>query len=236
MKKIDKLYKYRTVNDYSLKAIKDHYIWLASPDKFNDPFDCHLSDDYIVYDEYSKEDDETGLLENYNKKYYENVIYPAFLKNGIGCFCEASDVILLWSHYAANHTGFCLEYDLSICNEDLKSIFHKVNYTMEYPKLNFHEFLTPGMENTYNYLKKTLYTKFKAWEYEKEWRLILPGFNNKAFNYPENFLSSIYLGCAIKEDDRQSILSVFSDKEYKPKIYQYKMSKYSFSLEFVPIY
>ena len=40
-----KLYRYRTSNSYNLKALKGNYIWLNSPDKFNDIYDCMLNID-----------------------------------------------------------------------------------------------------------------------------------------------------------------------------------------------
>ena len=38
-----KLYRYRTVNGYNLKALKENCLWLSSPDKFNDIYDCRLN-------------------------------------------------------------------------------------------------------------------------------------------------------------------------------------------------
>ena len=29
----------------------------------------------------------------------------------VSCFSEVNDSIVIWSHYANNHKGFCLEYD-----------------------------------------------------------------------------------------------------------------------------
>ena len=45
-----KIYKYRCVNDRSLQNLQEDTIWLASPDKYNDPFDClfSISDEDIL--------------------------------------------------------------------------------------------------------------------------------------------------------------------------------------------
>lgn len=40
-----KIYRYRTVSSYNLKALKKNYIWLNSPEKFNDVYDCILNID-----------------------------------------------------------------------------------------------------------------------------------------------------------------------------------------------
>lgn len=34
----------------------------------------------------------------------------------ISCFSESSDNIVMWSHYANKHTGFCVEYDFNDCD------------------------------------------------------------------------------------------------------------------------
>lgn len=235
MKANMKLYRYRKINDNTYNALRENTIWLSSPDTFNDPFDCHLRDDYVVFDEKLLKKDKSGLLNLYNKNYYDNVIYPSYLKNGIGCFSESHSEILLWSHYADCHAGICLEYDLSICSAELQSLFYKVNYTTKYPEINFSEFLESGMENTCTYLEKALCTKYRVWEYEKEWRLILPGYNNKSFQYPPHFLSAIYFGCNINESAKESILQLFTQQSEMPKIYLGKMNKYEFGLDFIRI-
>jgi len=40
-----KYYKYREVNEDNLRAIKEEYIWLSTPDKFRDPLDSTVSFD-----------------------------------------------------------------------------------------------------------------------------------------------------------------------------------------------
>jgi len=41
-----KLYKYRTVNKYSISNLKDGTLYCAVPSSFNDPFDCHFGVEY----------------------------------------------------------------------------------------------------------------------------------------------------------------------------------------------
>lgn len=44
----NKIYRYRTISSYNLKALKRNYIWLNSPEKFNDVYDCILNIDSRV--------------------------------------------------------------------------------------------------------------------------------------------------------------------------------------------
>ena len=54
------------------------------------------------------------------------------------CLSETPSSILMWSHYAMNHTGFCVEYDfnnLSAENHYILEHLEKVNYTDQLPSL-----------------------------------------------------------------------------------------------------
>jgi len=223
-----KLYKYRPLTEHTYQSILNNYIWLSSPDTFNDPFDCHLRDDYFVFSNELVENDETDMFGNYNNGYYDHVIYPAYLANGVGCFSETNDGILMWSHYANSHQGVCLEYDFGT----LSNYFYKVNYTSTYPLITYSEFLASGIKNSMNYIYKALYTKCKVWEYEKEWRIILPGYNNKKLEYSPKALNAIYLGCNISTNQFNKLVDTFSGNTYRPKIFQSKMDYCSFTLNY----
>ena len=46
------------------------------------------------------------------------------------CLSEVYDSMLMWSHYAQNHTGFCIEYDFEEKDMFYKHL-HPVVYTKE---------------------------------------------------------------------------------------------------------
>jgi hypothetical protein len=45
-----KIYKYRCDNDYSRKSLNDSTVWVASPNAYNDPYDCgfKVSEEEVV--------------------------------------------------------------------------------------------------------------------------------------------------------------------------------------------
>lgn len=222
------LYRYRFLNDKTYNSVSDNYFWLSSPDTFNDPFDCHLKDDYFTFESISDEND----WSNIHQSYYDTVIYPSYLNNGIACFAESHEEILLWSHYADCHRGVCLGFDFSRLSKEFMDIVFKVNYTEAYPQIHYSEFLKSGLQNSYNYIFKALATKYKVWQYEKEWRMIIPGYNNKKMAYPEQLLSRVYLGCNINSQDKETILSIIGCKSQKPEVFQCEMAKKAFALEY----
>lgn len=119
----------------------------------------------------------------------------------------------MWSHYAENHTGFCVKYSTkSVDTVHIGDIINcglfPVIYTSRVPKLTLNDFkklkwsgdnllLVPSvMKKAY----KTLITKSQFWNYEKEWRLIINEQNevhlsDNAIHFFK--IEAIYLGCRI---------------------------------------
>lgn len=76
----------------------------------------------------------------------------------------------LWVYYKIllllHHEGVCLEFDISE-DVDFFCFPKKVEYDMEYPSIDYY---THSEEVT-----NALFHKYKAWEYEKEYRIIKLG-------------------------------------------------------------
>ena len=68
----------------------------------------------------------------------------------------------MWSHYANKHKGIVLQFEIA---KNTETMLHavKVNYSNEYPTLNFAQEMS-------GQLAKIMLRKSKDWEYEKEWR------------------------------------------------------------------
>src|SRR3954469_6816556 len=83
-------------------------------------------------------------------------------KNGLLCFSEDWTDPVLWTHYAANHRGVCLGFDLK------DGFAEKITYQDD--RLRDEEFLSKTDQEVLHLL---LYTKFTSWKYEREWRVLL---------------------------------------------------------------
>src|SRR5260370_36609373 len=77
-------------------------------------------------------------------------------KYGMLCFCMHWRNPVLWSHYADRHRGICLGFDVP--SDSIKG----VQYVVTRPPLRF-----PLTEAT---TQKLLFTKYRDWRYEEEWR------------------------------------------------------------------
>lgn len=92
-------------------------------------------------------------------------------KLGVACFTEDNlDNILMWSHYANGHKGFCLEFDTNYAPFLDTEQLRRVIYSEKYPSLPFSYYLKDESEGIPDDI---LRTKSLNWKYENEWRLIL---------------------------------------------------------------
>ena len=93
-----------------------------------------------------------------------------FRSFGIACFTQAYDNPLMWSHYANNHKGFCIEYGvraMNVLDEPEFGQFY-VQYASELSKICVSEALFAP----HQVMNRMIGTKSADWAYEKEWRLV----------------------------------------------------------------
>ena len=84
--------------------------------------------------------------------------------NGLLCFSRSWSNPLLWGHYAENHQGIALGFDVT--TEHLV----KVKYRKRPLSLKFNQETKKPVLND-NIIKKLIGRKFKPWKYEKEVRI-----------------------------------------------------------------
>lgn len=159
---------------------------------------------------------------------------------------ELTAYMELWAHYAQNHEGFCVEYDVTKpiadtnvntmvrggllpCNYGAKQILLSKRKIYKYVKgipFTPHEQIEFEKSILLSFL-----TKSSSWRYENEWRLILPLdickiYGNMAPFFP---IKAIYLGCRMPVDNREFMYR-FARRQ-KIEIYDMCMHEYRFELE-----
>ena len=164
------------------------------------------------------------LFQEFSQKQKES-----YANMGVGCFTTELANILMWSHYANGHRGFCLEFDtelfLSSARIPDKNLM-KVIYSDSYPMLS----PTDWYESPRRLLEP-LYTKSKDWISEQEWRLLKKN-GNKGFRYNPNALTAIYFGCWATKENIAKITSL--PMTPAPRFYKMQRSEKEFKLEYLP--
>jgi hypothetical protein len=139
---VRKLYHF-TSADHALDDLRNRRLKIAQFDDLNDPFELRSVD--------LSGAGHAAALDQFKAETARDY--------GLLCFSEEWNNILLWSHYADQHRGVCLGFDVSGSSDS----FGHVEYTpnrMPFPK-TLDQF----------FMWDLLRTKFKRWEYEKEWRV-----------------------------------------------------------------
>jgi len=115
----------------------------------------------------------------------------------VSCFTEDNHNLLMWTHYADQHMGICLEYDF-IDEGILRTFTQPVCYKNGTHKIGVFEELTMMR------VIGTTLVKSLEWEYEKEWRCIVFKQDDK---FPRTIgisdLKAIYLGTRFGQNPAQ---------------------------------
>lgn len=144
--------------------------------------------------------------------------------SSVVCFSEKIDSVLMWSHYAYNHTGFALGYDLRpllFPNDNSLGLYPVIYSDKRY---NAEEFLlylfgslmqAPVHNADLMSSIKLLSYKSLDWQYEQEWRVIKCDASNLFVGHSEPIClkpNSIYYGCRISQDDYQKLHEIALQK------------------------
>ncbi|MBQ8646456.1 MAG: DUF2971 domain-containing protein [Bacteroidales bacterium] len=212
------LLSFRTYNEYSLSDLINNEITICSPRVMNDPYDTLI----IKWGDYMRE----------YRKDIEHINEYCDALNGyrIRSFSDIKDVdgkemvgnIIMWSHYASQHTGFCVKYKFSqdfIKREERHStIFKKISYKDSDESFTFKDM--DSMDTDF-----ALATKFHSWKYENEIRLVsyqpdVSGYFSSIPLDQYSHIECIYFGyrCPVKRI--ATIKRILSDK---PDIKFFKM-------------
>jgi DUF2971 family protein len=246
-KKPGSIFKFYPYNEWSLTSLVNKGIWFSPSSKFNDPFDCNISlqeeisgADFRKFEE-GKEKISSGSLAD-RKKLWLPLLKEQYdhFRERTGIFCGSSNYKnnLMWSHYADNHRGFCIEIELERQFLDgAQSAYHQyleVTYG-PYPQESywnacFNSDVAEGIARL-----STLFSyKSKEWCYENEWRLFtVLGENEigKMMDIPGTIVSAKF-GLKMPGEHRRTIATILGNSiPYEAA----KKSDSDFKLEFAPI-
>lgn len=173
------LYKYRSLQGDAFKYTQDIFInrrlYLPSIPEFNDPNEGIA--EILVENEYKAW---ANQIEERNRKEMRLYSFSEDYKNS-----------LMWSHYANNQAGICIEFNLKNYHSDSRSVLRKVEY-LEAPK----QFAHQEMANYFDFFMH----KKNDWSYEKEWRIIADK-ETMYITLANDSISAVYLGPRISKEN-----------------------------------
>ena len=237
----NKKYKYKpNTKKHNIKNLEDDTLWLAYSYLLNDPFECDISigENKSLIDENIQPgpkccfEDIESVIDKSNPLYtyyhaillrkMETELRPSFndakSNFAICSLTELRDSILMWSHYANQHEGFCVEYDAhELLNMRQNELF-PIIYDSYLPDFTLTSTMDHMKENIANIIARSHLTKAKDWSYEQEWRLLSSKnitSDSKGFTIEMPKPTGIYLGCKISDCDRNTLLDLCNKRGIK---------------------
>ncbi len=151
------------------------------------------------------------------------------------CLSEVYDSMLMWSHYAQNHMGYCIEYDFE---ENDK--YYKHLYPVMYTKDRYVVSKTDMLDGKPEWIYRTTCHKSDVWSYEKEWRIVTANFNKvvpQKLEYRngkyvldlKDNIKAFYLGAKISKDFKDEM--ILFGKNNGVAIYQMGLSSKAYELK-----
>ena len=186
------LYKYTPFNDYSLNILEKDQLWISSPMSFNDPYDCEYTMnfgkpnniDFLIKKckeklPESEHQNFDKFIDEILKKEYKKIVldYNKFSKERVfvSCFSEINNSILMWSHYANDHKGICIEFNFNELGiEDIRTrlLFPVIYNNVLFDATRYLKSMkNKGKFNNFMPLCSAI-NKSKKWSEEKEWRFV----------------------------------------------------------------
>jgi len=156
----------------------------------------------------------------------------------VSCFSERRDSIIMWSHYADCHRGFCVEYDFKqrAVNKALVNLLFPVLYTDSL--IDATRYLDPAIaaddnNNLYFGILAAI-SKSPEWAYEKEWRIVVPfGILDREQPLPVSRPRAVYLGARSSRAKRRIIWKACAKRGID--LFLCHLSNHSYAIETVPL-
>lgn len=209
---------FRNYNQFTLSDLINGELTLCSPKVMNDPYDTL----FLKWGEYLNNNKD-------NTKKHIGYLCEAFNYYRIRSFSlpkdndgnEMIENILMWSHYAGNHEGFCLKYRLSentfnVTEKNRVIRLKKVIYSDKEDEENALQIPVINLEKDSINTDLGLCRKHPLWKYENEVRLIayLPDNESPYYQIPleESKIESIYFGYKCPKEHIKTIMNLFPEK------------------------
>lgn len=182
------LFKYYPFNKFTLDALVNEYFYLASAEQLNDPIE-------LPYESLSADKDDVFFQPNFR----------------LSSFSRNENSMLMWSHYAEEHTGIMVEYIFDGELPDGMGM-EEVSYSNTIQRF----------KNKDRYLfDQYMLIKNKDWFYEEEFRLFAykkekvyykaSCYPNRANDKAQAYIKSITVGYKFPESTIKLIKSIIND-------------------------
>jgi len=249
-RKMDEIFKY--LPPERIDVLESRKMRLSQPCCLNDPHDALVA----IRSRLEEQDGEARVLNDdfYLERQYSNMLREDYSRQlGVLCFSSSKHSVLMWSHYARNHTGFLIHFNTQDSFFDRKLVW-KESFGLE----SEYEGLPHPSPVRYLDIRPTyyiqdgipwevLFIKSIHWSYEMEYRSLMNLSDGKMvestkddlcpvylIEFSPSVISGVTLGLAASNENRKRIIECC--KNLKVPVYQIRTKHLSFDLKSVLAY
>lgn len=154
-----------------------------------------------------------------------------FSSSGILSLSELGDNILMWSHYAQQHEGICVEFERTSTNIlGAMDCTQPVRYSIKAPIINARLYRTATNEEQVEVEHSLVLTKAADWTYEREWRIVKNGCANSIQSL-DCKIRSVTLGLRTKDDVRKHIISLAQTSNFEVKTATLRPNEFGLTID-----
>lgn len=240
------------INRYQRRILTKNEIYFSSAEQFNDPFDNSLPFKYKESDltrenlfnklyavgirnwpkmtdvqlrKICNERINSGAFENgkYWKENNDDNIKSIKSSLGIFSLSAVNDCILMWSHYADSHRGYCIGFDSDILFR-LSGSLGNVLYDNRFPEIGLFDDSLEGFI-------KIFITKSESWSYEHEYRILKTYFAKKTITFTNDCVKQIIFGCKMEPAKKKEITRIAVSKFNNVELFEAEMNSSEFKID-----
>ena len=233
------LYKYRTWEDERHKdLLRKGEVFFASPDSFEDPYDCNLPTVFpegielfkyfytvslVLNNSFSEEEhfqfasywaERTPIANPREREDIVSIFKKVFdSTHGVLSLCMSKNNEAMWEKYGGNHKGYCVGLDIPIlCQTQFLSGGGVVDYIKGIPKIDY------ILDTNDEQIQKQLFSKSDVWSFEEEYRLLKMNrgkalsMRDRTMVLPRESVVEVYLGKNIEIESEQEIREIVSNR------------------------
>lgn len=239
--------------EHTLDVIRKCEVYFSSPDKFNDPFEFRpnislecTDKEFTTYldglyirrcpwmNRQQRREQVASIVRdksrNHRSPEVARVLADAMSEFtrvcGVLSLSEECANILMWAHYADNHTGVCFGFNGSPTNPFFGRA-QKVSYSGGYPTVNLIR------DDPMKFHEKGVLTKADFWAYEREWRILEHEKGAGAYRFQPNDLEEVVFGMNTPKDSVKLIQDTLSSAGISANLRRAVPHKSEFKLELV---
>lgn len=241
----DILYQYRPPTARALGNLCKQVLYFSPPESFNDPYEWRIPPRF-------SKDATSGkiasVIENHGHEIPDVLSRPGLnssfkvafdrlrRRSGVACLSESRCEMLMWSHYAGRHKGFCLAFDSGLRLDDENRLI-PVHYSEHPPKGDIME-IAQSPDSDYSFMS-LMCTKPKYWEYEKEWRFIRrdtrKSRTGRESYYEPTALKAVYLGAVAEKGTKRDVYNIIKKNYPDTELWQMRLSRNKYKMGRSPV-